>query len=283
MMKDNNLYDILKNPALDAVQRLQEIIAGSAIRNLQASSAIGAALKFETIGAYAAMRELQSAFDTVNLSMGGARAAIEEYRRIVEPISESIKAMNNAYTPIFEQTKAFDALYMKGIISGLQASASAMKAISSLNLSGIASIIDALPKYDFLSDMVSDDFSANVAQNIYKSGEITQDDINEEISEVISKKQFSPKAEWDKLKKTKWFIAIKILIIVVTFVCNPITEYTKDKALDSLGITEFWENSGIYDLIDSIFGETEKTTVSEEEAKATVDKSKTGNISKKKP
>lgn len=283
MMKDNNLYDILKNPALDAVQRLQEIIAGSAIRNLQASSAIGAALKLETIGAYAAMRELQSAFDTVNLSMGGARAAIEEYRRIVEPISESIKAMNNAYTPIFEQTKAFDALYMKGIISGLQASASAMKAISSLNLSGIASIIDALPKYDFLSDMVSDDFSANVAQNIYKSGEITQDDINEEISEVISKKQFSPKAEWDKLKKTKWFIAIKILIIVVTFVCNPITEYTKDKALDSLGITEFWENSGIYDLIDSIFGETEKTTVSEEEAKATVDKSKTGNISKKKP
>lgn len=272
-------YEI-NNPAFDALRHLQENSALSAIRGLQASSAFTAALKLETTGAFAAVRELQSTLNAVKSSMGGATAALEEYRRTVAPISESIKAMNLAYAPIFEQTKAFDTLNIKGIISGLQTSASAMSAISGLNLSGIASIIDALPKYDFLSDMVTDDFSVDAAEKLYESGEITQDDINEEITEIVNKKQFSPKAEWDKIKKSKWFIAIKILIIITTFVCNPVTEYATDKALDKLGINEFWEDSGVYDLIDSIFGESEDSTVSETEAKETVDKTKTGNVSK---
>ena len=268
MSINNNPYDFLNTPALDAMRKLQE------------TGALTAALKMETTGAFAAVRELQSTLNAVKSSMGGATAALEEYRRTVAPISESIKAMNLAYAPIFEQTKAFDTLNIKGIISGLQTSASAMSAISGLNLSGIASIIDALPKYDFLSDMVTDDFSVDAAEKLYESGEITQDDINEEITEIVNKKQFSPKAEWDKIKKSKWFIAIKILIIITTFVCNPVTEYATDKALDKLGINEFWEDSGVYDLIDSIFGESEDSTVSETEAKETVDKTKTGNVSK---
>ncbi|MBQ7392032.1 MAG: site-specific DNA-methyltransferase, partial [Clostridia bacterium] len=157
-----------------------------------------------------------------------------------------------------------------------------MRAVSGLNLSGIASIVDALPKYNFLSDIVSDDFSVADVEELYENGEITQEDINEEISEIVSQKQFSPKAEWDKFKKSKWFLAIKILIVLVTFVCNPVTEYATDKVLDEFGINEFWENSGVYDLIDSIFGESEDGAVSETEAKQTVDKAKTGNISKQK-
>ena len=268
-----NEFDTLKminNPALDAVRQLQENSALSAIRELQASSAITAALNLETTGAFAAVRELQSTLNAVKSSMGGATAALEKYRKIVAPISESVKAMNIAYAPIFEQTRVFDSLNIKGLVAGLQTSSAAMSAISGLKLSGIASIIDALPKYDFLSDMVSDDFSVADAEELYENGEITQDDINEEISEIVSKKQFSPKAEWDKIKKSKWFIAIKILIIITTFVCNPVTEYATDKALDKLGINELWEDSGVYDLIDSIFGESEDSTVSETEAKETV-------------
>lgn len=282
MSINNNPYDFLNTSALDAMRKLQETSALTAVRELQASSAVTAALKMETTGAFAAVRELQSTLNAVKSSMGGATAALEEYRKIVAPISESIKAMNLAYAPIFEQTRSFDTLNIKGIISGLQTSTSAISAISGLNLSGIASIIDALPKYNFLSDMVTDDFSVDVAEKLYESGEITQDDINEEITEIVSKKQFSPKAEWDKIKKSKWFIAIKILIIIATFVCKPVTEYATDKALDKLGINEFWEESGVYDLIDSIFGDTEESIVSEAEAKATVDESKTGNISKQK-
>lgn len=258
----------MNTPALDAMRKLQE------------TGALTAALKMETTGEFAEIRELQSTLNAVKSSMDGDTATLEEYRKVVAPILESVKEINTAYAPIFEQTKAFDALNIKGIISGLQTSASAMSAIFGLNLSKIASIVDALPKYNFLSDIVSDNFTIADVEELYENGKITQDDINEEISEIVSKKQFSPKAEWDKLKKSKWFLAIKILIILVTFVCKPVTEYITDKAIDELGINEYWEDSGVYDLIDSIFGENEDSAVSEMEAKKTVDKTKTGNVSK---
>lgn len=281
-MKEFDTLKMINNPALDAMRDLQENGALAAIRELQASSAFTTALNFETTGAFAAVRELQSALNAVKSPMSGVTAALEEYRKIVAPISESVKAMNIAYAPIFEQTRAFDSLNIKGILAGLQTSSAAMRAVSGLNLSGIASIVDALPKYNFLSDIVSDDFSVADVEELYENGEITQEDINEEISEIVSQKQFSPKAEWDKFKKSKWFLAIKILIVLVTFVCNPVTEYATDKVLDEFGINEFWENSGVYDLIDSIFGESEDGAVSETEAKQTVDKAKTGNVSKQK-
>lgn len=254
----------INNSTLYAMQHLQENGTLSAVNELQAS------------GAFAAIRELQSTLNAVKSPMGGATAALEEYRKVVAPILESVKEINTAYAPIFEQTKVFDSLNIKGIIAGLQTSSAAMSAISGLNLSKIASIVDALPKYDFLSDMVSDDFTIADAEELYESGEITQDDINEEISEIVNKKQFSPKAEWDKLKKSKWFLAFKILFVLVMFVCKPVTEYITDKAIDEFGINECWEDSGVYDLIDSIFGENEDSSVSETEAKKTVDKTKTG-------
>lgn len=254
----------INSSTLDAMRHLQESDTLAAVHELQAS------------GAFAAIRELQSTLNAVKSPMGGATAALEEYRKVVAPILESVKEINTAYAPIFEQTKVFDSLNIKGIIAGLQTSSAAMSAISGLNLSKIASIVDALPKYDFLSDMVSDDFTIADAEELYESGKITQDDINEEISEIVNKKQFSPKAEWDKLKKSKWFLAIKILIVLVAFVCKPITEYVTDKAIDKLGINEYWEDSGVYDLIDTIFGGNEDSSVSEMEAKKTVDKTKTG-------
>lgn len=221
MSINNNPYNFLNTPVLDAMRKLQKTSALTAVHELQALSTVTAALKMETIGAFAAVRELQSTLNAVKSSMGGATAAFEKYRRTVAPISESIKEMNLAYAPIFEQTKAFDTLNIKGIISGLQTSTSVMSTISGLNFSGIASIIDALPKYDFLSDMATDDFSVDVAEKLYESGEITQ-----------------------------------------------------------LGISEFWEESGVYDLIDSIFGDTDEGIVSEAETKAKVDESKTGKIKK---
>lgn len=268
MSINNNPYDFLNTPALDAMRKLQE------------TGVLTAALKMETTDAFAAIRVKQSTLNAVKSSMGGATAALEEYRKVVAPILESVKEINTAYAPIFEQTKVFDSLNIKGIIAGLQTSSAAMSAISGLNLLKIASIVNDLPKYDFLSDIASDNFTIADVEELYESGEITQDDINEEISEIVSKKQFSPKAEWDKLKKSKWFLAIKILIVLVTFACKPVTEYITYKAIDELGINEYWEDSGVYDLIDSIFGENEDSAVSETEAKKTVDKTKTGNVSK---
>ena len=64
--------------------------------------------------------------------------------------------------------------------------------------------------------------------------------------------------------------------------CKPVVEYATDQTLDSLGITECWEESGVYDLIDSIFGDTEKNAASEAQAKAIAERNKIGNISKQK-
>lgn len=269
-MKELDILKMKNSPAFDALQQLQK------------SSAFSAALKLETTGAFVAARELQSTLNTMKTSMVGANTALEEYSKIIAPISESIKTLNLSYAPIFEQTKTFDALNIKGIISGLQTSPVAMSAISELNLSRIASIIDSLPKYDFLSDMISEDFSVDDVEKLYEDGEITQKEINEEIAEIVNQKQFSPQAEWDKIKKSKWFIAIKILFFIVCFICEPVVDDIKEKTRDTLGITEFWEESGIYELIDTLFSDTNETAVSETEAKATVDKNKIGNISKRK-
>lgn len=48
MSINNNHYDLLNTPALDAVRKLQENSAFTAIRELQSSSAVTAALKVET-------------------------------------------------------------------------------------------------------------------------------------------------------------------------------------------------------------------------------------------
>ena len=269
-MKELDTLKMINSPAFDALQQLQK------------SSAFNTVLKLESIGAFAAARELQNTLRAMKTSMAGANTALEEYSRIVAPISESIKVLNVSYASIFEQTKTFDTLNIKRIITGLQTSSVAMSAISELNLSGIASIIDSLPKYDFLSDMISDDFSVDDVEKLYEDGKITQEDINKEIAEIVNKKQFSPQAGWDKIKKSKWFIAIKILIFIVCFICEPVVDDIKEKTRDTLGITEFWGDLGIHELIDTLFSDADETAISENEAKASVNKNKIGNISKQK-
>lgn len=279
-MKELDTLKMINSTVFDTVQQLRESKALADIHKLQESNTTTEVLKLETAGVFATVGELQNTLDAIKPSISSITTVLEKYQNIFAPTVESIKAMNAAYAPIFEQIRTFDSLNIKGIIAGLQTSSAAMNTISELNLSGIANIIDALPKYDFLSDIISDDFSADTAEKLYENGNITQDDINEEFSKIVSQKQFSPKAEWDKLKKTKWFFAIHILLTLVSFVCKPVTEHMADITLDILGITEFWENSGVYDLIDSIFEEYKNSTVSKVEAKDTVSTTKEDNISK---
>ncbi len=284
-MNDNDKNDFSNFSLSDALRKLQNDSVWSAIHDLKLSNALKAASEsVKPTGAFNAAKELQAALNAAKAPMSGAREALEEYRKTVASLSESIKVMNSSYASILKQTQAFDSSNIKGLVAGVQTSAAAMRAISGLNLSGVASIVDAMPKYNFLSDIVSDDFSVDDVEKLYESGKITQDDINEEIEEIVNTKQFSPKAEWDKIKKSKWFLAIKVLFFILTFLGQPLIEYTGDKVRDTLGITQFIEDYDLYDVIDSFFEyfEDDKETVSEEEAKETVDKTKTGNISKQK-
>lgn len=280
-----NNFDALKianSPAWEAAQKLQDNSAFAAIREIQSTSAVQSALEWQNTGVFSALKEMQRTLSAIRVPMAELNASIKEYQRLAAPIAESIKIINTVYAPIFKQTILSDTMNLKAIISGVQSSASVMRTLSGLNISNIASIFEQLPKYDFSLDIETDEFTVDEAERLYESGEITQDDINEELSEIVEKKLFSPVAEWDKLKKSKWFLAIKVLLVILTFVGKPVIDYTTDKALDAMGITQMWDESGVYDIIDSLFANFEDGTVSEEDAKATVDEAKTGNISKQK-
>lgn len=280
-----NNFDALKianSPAWEAAQKLQDNSAFAAIREIQSTSAVQSALEWQNTGVFSALKEMQRTLSAIRVPMAELNASIKEYQRLAAPIAESIKTINTVYAPIFKQTILSDTMNLKAIISGVQSSASVMRTLSGLNISNIASIFEQLPKYDFSSDIETDEFTVDEAERLYESGEITQDDINEELFEIVEKKQFSPVAEWDKIKKSKWFLAIKVLLVILTFVGKPVIDYTTDKALDAMGITQMWDESGVYEIIDSLFANCEDGTVSEEDAKATVDEAKTGNISKQK-
>lgn len=191
---------------------------------------------------------------------------------IGEAASKAINDIKLKYDPNFEITKSTYNANIKEIIAKIQPSIDLASIVDSVSLSKLVSEIVTLPKYDFLSEIVDDDFSVEDAQDLYESGKITQEDISNEISEIINNKQFSPKAEWDKLKKSKWLIAIKILMAIVILFCKPAIDYAQDKALDKFGVTEFWGDSSIYDLIDTMFGEKEEDIMAESEENATVDK-----------
>lgn len=263
-MKGYDIHKLINNPALDAFRHLQENSTLSAIRELQNSSAINAALELSNTGALAAVRELQKTINSVNSSLELNSKILDEYRKTIIPVSETFSTLSTVYAPLFEAAKVFDSLNIKSMVAGLETSVSSMGAISGLSFARVASIIDALPKYDFLSEMVSDDFTIEYAEKLYENGEITQDDINEELYEIIEKKQFSPVAEWNKFKKSKWFFAIKILIAIVSLVCKPAIDYTTEKVLDATGITQVWEDSGVYEIIDSWFTSVEEETVIED-------------------
>lgn len=256
--------------------------AFAALRKLQEDSVFSLLSKSQMTGTFAALREMQSTLSAIKAPIAELNASIKEYQKIATPIAESLKLINTVYAPVLRQALVSNTMSLKAIVSGVQASASVMSSLSGLNLSNVASIFDQLPKYDFTSELETDDFTVDEAEKLYENGEITQEEINEEVVEIINKKQFSPKAEWDKFKKSKWFLAIKVLMVLLTIACRPVIDYTEDKVRDAVGITQMLDDIGIYEFIDSVFDISDNGTVSEEDAKATVDEAKTGNISKQK-
>lgn len=272
----------IKNPAHETVQKMQNSTAVTAAMKIQESTAYAKALNLQTSSIFAVAQELQRTIDLARAPMNGLTAMVEEYQNLVAPITKSLNQLHSVYTPIFEATRAFDALNMKGLVAGIKASMPAMAVVSKINLVNFAEIIDAIPKHDFLSDIAIEGFTVEEAEKLFENGEITQEDINEEFVDVITQKKFSPKAEWDKIQKSKWFLVIKILFCIVAFLVQPMTEYMGNKVRDELGITELIEEYGVYDIIDSFFEYFDKEAVTEVEAKETVDTTKTGNMSKQK-
>lgn len=265
----------IKNPTYEVIQKMQNSSAIAAAMKIQESTAFVTEMKMEVSGAFATIRELQKTLEAARTPLNGTTAMLEEYNKTLAPIRESLNQLHSVYTPIFEATKTFDALNMKGLVVGLKASTPAMTAISKMDFVGFAGIVDSLPKYDFLSAITTEDFTVEEAEKLFENGEITQEDINDEFVDIVKNKKFSPKAEWDKTQKSKWFLAIRLLICIIAFLGQPITDYVGEKIRDAIGVTQLIEEYELYDVIDSFFEyfEDDKEIV-EEEAKETVDTTK---------
>lgn len=262
-MAIKNPNDFLNTPAFEALRKMQEQFNNSAFA--------------------VTMRELQRTIDAVKVPTPGMTAAIQAYQDSVAPLATTIQSINNLYAPILEQTRMFEGVYNKSMAAALQSSIPAMKAMASIDFSTIQSIADAFPKYEFLSESILKNIDFSSVAEMYDTGTITDEDIAEEFGEIVAKKNLSISESWDNVKKSKWFLAIRWLLVILMFLGNPVVDKVKDNTLVALGVNDFWEESGIYEWLDELFGiEVDSSAVTEAEAKETVDQEKTGNISKQK-
>lgn len=259
-MSTNNSFDeFLNTPAFEALKKMQEQFNNSAF--------------------VVTMKELQKTIDEVRVPTIGITTAIQAYQDSIAPLITTVQDINNLYAPILEQTRIFEDIYNKSMMTALQSSIPAMKVMAGIDLSAIQSIVEAFPKYEFLSESILKNIDFSCVAEMYDEGTITDEDIAEEFVEIIAKKEFSIVESWDSVKKSKWFLAIRWLLIILMFFCSPVIDKVKDNTLDALGVNDFWKKSGIYEWLDEVFDIKEDGgVVSETVAKSTVDGSKTGNI-----
>ncbi len=263
MSINNSFGDFLNTPAFETLKKMQEQFNNSAFA--------------------VTMKELQKTIDAVKVPTIGITTAIQAYQDSIAPLTTTVQNINNLYAPILEQTRIFEDIYNKSMMTALQSSIPAMKVMAGIDLSAIQSIVDAFPKYEFLSESILKSIDFSCVAEMYDEGTITDEDIAEEFAEIIAKKEFSIVESWDSVKKSKWFLAIRWLLIILMFLGSPVVDKVKDNTLDALGVNDFWKESGIYEWLDEVFDIKEDGgVVSETVAKSTIDESKTGNISKQK-
>lgn len=158
--------------------------------------------------------------------------------------------------------------------------------------------LQAIPHYNFdqlfkmartaqiyLDDMqpLISDVSEEDLQEYRENGEVTPETVAEAvetISKEASQERITIPDRLGKVQRTNWFFALTIIWAILSFLGKPVIDHLEDSVLQATGITQMWEDSGIYDWMNRLFNITE--AVSESEAKAAIDDAATGNIAKAK-
>ncbi|MDO4380522.1 MAG: hypothetical protein Q4D20_06595 [Clostridia bacterium] len=219
----------------------------------QNSSIVSEVLKMQSSGVFAFAKDIQNAAKSSGRAFIEATSMIEEYKKFVKPISMAMDQLKATYVAMFESTKAFDAVNMNGLIEGIKSSIPAIEAIANLRTKDFSEITESFIKHDFLCNINTGDFSVKDAEMFFYNGEITQEDINKEFVDIVVKKKFSIKDEYNKIQKSKWYFAIKILFCILAFLGRPIIDYAGEKVRDMIGVSQFIEEHHLYDYIDRLF------------------------------
>ena len=204
-------------------------------------------------------------------------------------IPDSLKA---AVDSLKDLSKAID-FGRNSALTSLQALAKSVSdTASALQSVHLQNSLDVLKGIDFsglssMGDMsqlfgsIPDDITVDTVSELIKNGEITDEDFRSELKSTITGTE--NKAVKDKpslIKKALKFVSIQLIVFLMAALISPVTDKVKEEIIETLRVNEFWQSTGIIDWIDS--WSNDNHTATEDEAKATVDESKTGNISKQK-
>ena len=209
--------------------------------------------RYNNVPSIAALRQLQREIEMMRVIPDGVYAAVAEYQRIVEPLTKEIARLNNLYEPILQASRYFESVYNDATIAALKSGATAMKAALGINFSEITNIAQSLSQYSTLSQSILENIDFEEAAKLYEDGTISDEDIAEEFKEIVTTKKFSLVETWNNVKKAKWFIAVRIIFLILLFLGDPVVEEVKDAAFEAFGVYDFWEESGIYERIDELF------------------------------
>lgn len=196
---------------------------------------------------------------------------------LMKEIMPAIK-MTSAFHDYIQNMQGFQAMIPDSLIEAIQVRESIASALGNIDLSFVNqfseiisgfSINDNLPWIETIRSFEDIDLSDDPD---------AEAEVAQEIKTLIANPSeiLNSTSGWTVVKK----YALKILVGILLLLLTPAIDETKATVLEALGINQMWEDSGYYEFIHGIFGVEDSIAVSEEEAKATVDKSQTGNISK---
>ena len=250
-----NPFDFENTPLFDTLKKLREISE-----------------RYESSPTFVALKEFQDKLNTVR-----------------EPIDGALEA-TKAFQEVFKAYDYSNSLAIKNMLSISQNISAA--AVSASNAMHLHSAIDVLQNLDFsaltsieatshIMDSIPSDITFDTVSELIENGEITDDDLQAEIKSTITgTENEAAKGKPSIIQKALKFIAKTFIIFLIATLFFPVTDTVQNEIVEALRIDEFWQNTGIIDWIES-WSEIGRAAT-EDEAKATVDERKTGNISKQK-
>jgi adenine-specific DNA-methyltransferase len=217
---------------------------------------------------YKATLNVISYHDVIPDSLKVAADSLKDLFKAID--LERISALTNMQSLVQSVSDAASSLHSLYLQNSLDV-------IKGVDFSGLSSIGDMSQ----LIGSIPDDISADTVSELIENGEITDEDFRSELKSTITGTE--NKAVKDKpslIKKALKFVAIQLIVFLMAALISPVTDKVKEEIIETLRVNEFWQSTGIIDWIDS--WSNDNHTATEDEAKATVDESKTGNISKQK-
>lgn len=196
---------------------------------------------------------------------------------LMKEIMPAIK-MTSAFHDYIQNMQGFQAMISDSLIEAIQVRESIVSALGNIDLSFVNQFSEIISGFS-----INDNLPWIETIRSFKDIDLSDDpDAEAEVAQEIKTLIANPSeilnstSGWTVVKK----YALKILVTILLLLLTPAIDETKATILEALGINQMWEDSGYYEFIHGIFGIEDSIAVSEEEAKSTVDKSQTGNISK---